>query len=126
VLNRGGDWKTFPPAYLRTHGIWPNQLRYNASTGEGELVAQQSKWNEFALSQVGLEYLQRALQEGKITQAYVALENRQGQQVARKPVSEVVATVEKIPPRNGTLGPYWWFLSDLTPQDASDIDAIPY
>src|SRR5262245_27357684 len=95
MLNRDGGWKTFPPAHLRTHGIWPNQLRYNANTGEGELVAQQSKWNEYAVSQAGLEYLQRALQEAKITQAYVALEDRRGQQVARKSLSEVTAAVEE-------------------------------
>jgi hypothetical protein len=126
MLNRGGDWRLFAPAYLRSHGIWPNQLRYNTNTGEGELVVQQWKWDEYAVSQAGLEYLQRALQEAKITQAYVALENRQGQQVARKPVSEVVATVEKIPPRNGTLGPYWWFFSDLTPQQDAPLDEPPF
>ena len=125
MLNRSTDWKTFPPAYLRTHGIWPNQLRHNSNTREGELVAQQRKWDEYAVSQAGLEYLQRALQEEKITQGYVVLEDRQGQQVARKPVSEVVAALQKILPRNGEMGAYWWFYSDLTPQDAL-IDAIPY
>ena len=126
MLNRGGDWRLFAPAYLRSHGIWPNQLRYNTNTGEGELVVQQWKWNEYAVSQAGLEYLQRALKEEKIMQAYVVLENRQGQQMARKPVSEVTAALEKIPPRNGTLGPYWWFLSDLTPQQDAALDEPPF
>jgi hypothetical protein len=125
MLNRDGGWKTFPPAHLRTHGIWPNQLRYNANTGEGALVVQQWKWDEYAVSQAGLDYLQRALQEQKITQAYVVLEDRRGQQVARKLVSEVVAALEGVPPRNGDMGPYWWFFSDLTPQEAPMIE-VPY
>ena len=122
MLNRGGDWRLFAPAYLRSHGIWPNQLRYNTNTGEGELVVQQWKWDEYAVSQAGLEYLQRALKEEKITQGYVVLEDRRGQQVARKLVTEVVAALEGIQPRNGDMGPYWWFLSDLTPQDTPDVD----
>jgi hypothetical protein len=125
MLNRGGDWQRFAPAYLRSHGIWPNQLRYNTNTGEGELVVQQWKWNEYAVSQAGLEYLQRAVKEERITQAYVVLENRQGQQVGRKPLSEVVAALEGIKPREGDLGPYWWFNSDLTPQDKS-LDEPPF
>jgi len=125
MLNRTGDWKTFAPAYLRSHGIWPNQLRYNTNTGEGELVVQQGRWDEYAVSQAGLEYLQRALKEGKITQAYVVLEDRSGKQVARKHISEVVAALEGIRPRNGSLGPYWWFLPDLTPQDAP-LDEAPF
>jgi hypothetical protein len=114
---RNNDWRTFSPAYLRTRGIWPNRLRHNANTREGMLAVQQHKWDEWAVSQTGLEYLRRAEQEGKITQGYVVLEDRWGRQVARKTLCEVLTSLEGIPPREGVMGPYWWFRSDLTPQD---------
>jgi hypothetical protein len=90
------------------------------------LAIQQHKWDEYAVSQAGLEYLQRALKEEKITQGYVVLENRLGRQVACKPVGEVLAALEGIPPKEGGLGAYWWFVADLTPQDTLKENDTPY
>jgi hypothetical protein len=129
MLSRDSNWRTFAPAYLRTHRIWPNQLRYNTSTGEGELVVRQSsKWDEYALSQAGCDYLLRALQEEKISAGYVVLEDRTGKEVARKPMSEVAAELEHLPPRDDGLGLYWWMCGDLTPQDApaDGSDNVPF
>jgi hypothetical protein len=45
--------------------------------------------------------------------------NLDWEEVARKPVSEVVAMVENVPPRKGEYGNYWLFNADLTLYDAS-------
>jgi hypothetical protein len=113
-------WRAFTPQQLKELRIWPNGMQHNTSTGEGVLFVQQSlTWSEYALSAAGLAYLLTALKELRITTGYVVLINREGEEVARKPVSEVAALVENIPPRNGPYGPYWWLNADLTPFDAS-------
>jgi hypothetical protein len=113
-------WRAFTPQQLKELGIWPNKLYYNVNTGESVLVVQQSPtWSEYALSQAGLIYLLTALKEGRLTRGYVVLTNRDHEEVARKPVSEVATLVENLPPRKDELGPYWWLNADLTPFDAS-------
>jgi hypothetical protein len=82
-------------------------------------VRQSPTWSEYALSAAGLDRLHTALKEGRIATGYVVAINRDGEEVARKPVSEVAALVENLPPRKGELGPYWWFNADLTLYDAS-------
>jgi hypothetical protein len=115
-------WRAFAPERLKTHGIWPNQLLHNHHTGEGVLVVQQSpNYEEYAISAGGLDYLTKAVAEERITAGFVVLQNRQGEEVARKPVSEVTAQVENLGPRQGRLGPYFWFYEDLTVQGLTDL-----
>src|SRR5262245_4263682 len=116
LFRQDAGWRAFGYEKLRELGIWPNSLQHNASTGEGVLVIQQSRtYNEYALSEAGLNYLLAAIKEERITAGYVALVDRRGQEIARKPVNEIAAQLANVPPKQGPLGWYWWLNADLTP-----------
>jgi len=88
-----------------------------------------SKYEEYALSKAGLDYLMAALQEQRISAGEVALvcwHNGKLSVVATKSVTTVAAALTNIPPRDprdGRLGPYWWVRADLTPDSARMFSA---
>jgi hypothetical protein len=109
------NWNAFPPKKLNELGVSGNQLWHNASLKVGALVVKRSaQYLEFAVSQAGLAYLHNAVQAGTtITRGYLVLMERDGQTVVKAmPASEVVAALDGIPPRQGSLGEYWWLNED--------------
>jgi hypothetical protein len=129
LFRHDAGWRAFGLQKLKDLGIWPNQLQHNASTGEGVLVVQQSPtYKEYALSEAGFNYLFAAVKEERIAAGFVALVDRRGREVARKPVSEVATQLENVTPKQGRLGWYWWMNADLTPYGvlfpAADDDAV--
>jgi hypothetical protein len=122
MLYRSDDgWRAFTRQQLDGLGIYPNRVQYNTRAGKSDLVVHQSaKYTEFAVGENGLNHLAAALKDGRITAGDVVLVNLDGEEVARKPLSEVVALVAKLPPpRKGEFGRFWLFNADLTPYDAS-------
>src|SRR5262249_40529257 len=113
------NWRPYNRSTNTKLGVAPNQLWHNAITREGACVVNQSTgWDDsWALSVAGFEYIREAQQ--KVTAAYVVLARRNQQEereiVIQKPVAAVVAALQGVPPREGSLGPYWWMRADLTP-----------
>jgi hypothetical protein len=113
-------WRMFPPRTHQELGLASNELWYNDLTKTGALVGYQStRYPETAISKAGLDYVHERLQEGKIPNAIVVLARREGQRsikVRELDINDVVASLERIPPRDGEFGPYWWFYSNGSPQ----------
>jgi hypothetical protein len=108
-------WRPFARDWLEKHKIVPHELRQNTVTQQGVLIVRQSnKYAEYALGETGLDYLHNAVKAGKCPQGYVVLIDRKRNVVGYKPVSEVVALLLGITPRDGSLGPYWWLNPDFS------------
>jgi hypothetical protein len=109
-------WRRFAQKHLDSLGVTPNALWFNSETKEGALVvAKSSKWEEYALSKAGLDYLRAAIQDKKITDGFVVLADWNAGNlvvVANKSVTEVTE-LDGMRPRNGPFGKYWWVRSDL-------------
>jgi hypothetical protein len=115
-------WRSFTRQQLDDLGIYPNRVQYNPRLGKADLLVHQSpRYTEFAVGENGLNNSQAALKNGRITVSDVVLINLDWEEVARKPVSEVAAMVENVPPRNGEYGRYWLFNADLTLYDGSKV-----
>jgi hypothetical protein len=114
------NWRSFARAKLDELGVTPNQLLGNDATKRGAVVAKRAKdYSEFALNKAGVDYLQAALQEGRIKEALVILVERDRSVIVEiKPLAEVVASLDGIEPRDGPFGRYWWMNEDLTPHDS--------
>ena len=131
------NWRPYHYDTNKKLGAWPNELWHNASTREGAVVVNQSKGydDSWALGVAGFEYIRKAK---NITAAYVALARRNQEEqviVCQKPVAEVAAALQGVPPRepkDSGLGSYWWMRADLTPHPtrpgnrALPSDDIPY
>jgi hypothetical protein len=119
------NWRAFPESRTKALSIFPNQLWWNSATREGALIAiKPARYDEFALSQYGIEYLLAALSEGRITAAHVMLARRHGGSlivVRAKPVGEVAAALTKVPPRDGPFGSHKWVRPDFTPDHANEM-----
>jgi hypothetical protein len=120
------NWRPFPLRKLKELGVAQNELWGNDTTHERAVVFRRSRnWPESALSKASVDYLQAALQEGRITEAWVVLVERDTNEVVTiKPLAEVVAALLGVEPRTGPHGPYWWMNDDLTPQYVQDV--LPY
>jgi hypothetical protein len=114
------NWRSFARAKLDELRVTPNELLFHNITKRGAVVVRRAKnYSEFALSKAAVDYLQAALQEGRITEALVILAERDRDViVCIKPLVEVVASLVGIEPRDGPFGPYWWMNADLTPHDS--------
>jgi hypothetical protein len=114
------DWRLFPRTKLQALGISPSQLWHNASAELGALVVQRSpKYENYAISQSGIEYLHSAERDGKIKCGVVVLMAKR-EIITQKPVVEVVAALDGVAVRESSdprFGPYWLFNADLTPFD---------
>jgi hypothetical protein len=127
------NWRCLGPERTKERGVWPNRLWHNKSTKEGALVVVQSnQWGDYACSQAGVETILNGLKHA-LSAGFVVLQNRNGQHVACKPIHEVEAQVQNVPPKTGGLyGPYWWLREDLTLTDSmvgsreTTDDDIPY
>jgi hypothetical protein len=103
---RNGQWKRFSDERTKALRIFPNEVWKNGNAG-GALVVRKGKYDEYALSKVGLEYLMAAQQAGRISEALVALATWQDGVVATKPAAEVAAALASIAPRDGPkFGPF--------------------
>ena len=113
------NWRPFAPDKLDELGVRPNELWYHAITNAGALIVRKSnRYAEYALSQFGLDYVVTRLQAEKIQTGVVVLARSDGARrsvVTVKPVADVVAMLDGIPPRDGPLGSYWWLNPDCTP-----------
>ena len=111
-------WRTYTSEQTRTLGVYPNSLRHHADENIGALVTVKSnKYDEYAVSATGIDYLFRALEEGRIKAGYLVL-MRENKIVATKDIAAVAAMVSNVAPRDGQLGPYHWFNADGTPYAA--------
>jgi hypothetical protein len=119
-------WRPFPRTKLLELRVAPNELWGNDSTNEGALVFRKSRnYSESALSKSAVDYLQKALQEGRLTETCVVLAERDDNEIVTiKPLAEVVAALVGVEPRSGPHGPYWWMNDDLTPQYVQGV--LPY
>jgi hypothetical protein len=121
------QWRPFSQSKLRELRVLPNELWKNDSTNEGVLVVRRSRnYSEFALGKYGLDYLRKAMEEGRLSAASVVLAERDTDDVfIEKPLAEVVASLAGVEPRHAPPnGPYWWHNEDLTPQYVQG--AFPY
>jgi len=128
TFNFGNGWRQFPTARTKALGCWPNQLWKNKEAEMGALVITKPEaFDEFPISQVGLNHLHAAVQAGRIKQGLVVLacwRNRTLAVVATKSVQEVIDALADIPPRTGRFGEYWWVHIDFTPDDARTLPTI--
>ena len=119
------DWRPFP-----SENPGANQLWFNASAKAGALIVNKSsQFAEYALSQARLDRLYAAERDGRVTFGYVVLakwERAKRVVVHIRPVAEVVAELDGIPPREGPLGPYWWMNANLTSNVPRPIDKLPF
>jgi hypothetical protein len=126
------SWRPFAPERTKALGVFPNQLWHNAIERLGALVIFKPKaYEEYPMSQAGLEYVCKAHQAGRIV-GHVALACR-GQDwkiivVAAKDVTAVAAMVEGVPPRGGKFGPYWWVRPNFTLDSSAGLspDETPF
>jgi hypothetical protein len=120
-------WRQFPPKKHAELKLASNELWANNTTKYGALVLRRAnKYPEFPIGQSGLNYLNDAVQTGKIAKGLVVLADWEGaQRVAIKilPVGEVVEAFKGIVPREGPYGHYFWMRADGT---AYDPDAMPF
>jgi hypothetical protein len=115
------NWRVFSRQKLDELGVLPNQLLGNNATKRGAVVVKRAKnYSEFALSQAAVNYLQVALQEGRIKEALVILVEPDTNKIVEiKPLADVVASLEGVEPRTGTFGgPFWWLNADGTLHDS--------
>jgi hypothetical protein len=121
------SWKQFPAKKHAELKLASNELWANNTTKYGALVLRRAnKYPEFPISRSGLNYLNDAVQTGKIAKGLVVLADWDGaQRVAIKtlPVGEAVEACKGIVPREGPYGQYFWMRSDGT---AYDPDATPF
>jgi hypothetical protein len=126
-FNNGG-WKSSSVAALKKERIYPNQLWLSKDGKVGALVATKWRYDEIALSRVGLDYLDDAVKEHRIENAIVVSADWDDDNpdlrdvIAVRPLDDVLASLEGVPPRHGPLGPYFWMNSDLTPF----VDRLPF
>jgi hypothetical protein len=115
------NWSMFAPTQTKALAIHPNQLWHNNNTNAGALVVtKSSKYEEYAVSKAGIDYMLAADRAQKVTGYVVLLRWQEGKLtvVASKPIAAVAAALADIPPRDGPFGPYWWVRADLTPDGA--------
>ena len=104
---KNGQWKRFSDERTKALGIFPNEIWKNGNAGGALVVMKSSKYAEYALSKVGLDYLTAAQQAGRISEAYIALATWQDGVIAQKPASEVAAALVSVTPRDGPkFGPF--------------------
>jgi hypothetical protein len=116
-----GNWRPYSEERTKALKVFPNQLWKNGNAG-ALIVMKSSKYAEYALSKVGLDYLTAAQRGGRIDAAYIALATWQDGVIATKPASEVAAAVASITPRDGPkFGPFWWMKADLTPFSPNEL-----
>jgi len=118
-------WRNYTTAQTRTLGIYPNSLRHHADENIGALVTVKSnKYDEYAVSATGIDYLFRAQEEGRIKSGYLVL-MRGNIIVATKDIAAVAAMVSNVFPREGQLGPYYWFNADGTVYVPGAVELTP-
>jgi hypothetical protein len=126
------NWRPFSKENLDTLHVTPNELWFNSSTKSGALVVRQSgQYAEYALSKIGLDHLHDAVRAGKVTTGNIVLVKRGGTVILIRPVTEMAADLNDIPPRDGRLGLYWWLNADGTPNEPyrtgpAELPDIPY
>jgi hypothetical protein len=84
----------------------------------GAVVVLQGRGQNFALGVAGLEYLLKAEQESRVTEAHVSLWQRSGKRwefIAAEKAAVVHERLRNYVPRDGNYGPYWWISADFMP-----------
>jgi hypothetical protein len=110
------NWRRFSRDDTKALHVWPNQLWYNNVENLGALVVFKRNYEEYAVSQAGLQYVLKAHLEERVV-GHVVLacgENWKPQFVAEKDVAAVAAILKGVSPREGPYGPYWWLRADFT------------
>ena len=128
MCNFKNGWRSFSTERTKALGCWPNQLWKNTEAEMGALVITKPEaYDEFPISQVGLNYLDAAVQAGRIQQGLVVLARWRDHElavVATKSVTEVIGSLADFPPRTGRYGDYWWVRADFTPDGARVLKTI--
>jgi len=119
-------WRPFSSESTKKVGCHPNHLWRTNDRKAGALVVVKSRnYDEFAVSKLGLDYLNEALQAKRIEYAVVVLgdwRNRVLTVISEKPIAEVMASLANLTPRNGPFGPCFWMNADLSPYDLGEDD----
>jgi hypothetical protein len=119
------NWTMFAASQAKVLNIHPNQLWFNSTTNAGALVVpKSSKYEEYAVSKAGIDYVVAADRAQKITGlvALIRWQERKLITIACKPIADVATALANIPPRDGPFGPYWWVRADLTPDGPNVLD----
>jgi hypothetical protein len=118
------NWRIFATDATKALGIFPNQLWHHGVENLAALVIfKPQDYEEFPVSQAGLQYVLKAHQEKRAV-GYVVLARRQlwkPQLVGAKDVAAVAAILKGVPPRDGPFGPYWWLRADFTPDSKAAL-----
>jgi hypothetical protein len=119
------SWEHAPIEECKRGRIYPNQLAYQEPTATLALIVKRSNsGNDFALSQVGLDYLLNALEKGEarkdnkpVKHALVVLADYDPQPknhhlalriVSCSTAQAISDRLNGISPYPGNNGPYWW------------------
>jgi hypothetical protein len=112
-------WRPFPMESNKKLGCYPNQFWRTNDRKIGALVVIKGwKYEEFALSKIGLDHLHDALRAKRIDQAIVVLgdwRDRVLTVISQKPIADVIASLANLTPRDGPFGPYYWMKPDFSP-----------
>jgi hypothetical protein len=111
-------------------GITPNRTGWIIDQPEnGGLVIFQSG-TDWALGENGLNYLNKAKQEGRIEKSFVVLMDKQKKIAGVAPLEDVMKLVSGVKPEPGKFenwGPFWWITADfrLAPTSSSSSSSSP-
>jgi hypothetical protein len=113
------EWRRLPQKTHDALRLASNHLYSHTDTNIGALVAMRGKYAEFAVSKAGLDYLWKAVSEGRTPEGKVVLAYRDGGGyvvVREMNVDDVLESLKVVPPRVREWGEYWWFYSNGSPQ----------
>jgi hypothetical protein len=121
------SWHPFNPQKLTDLGINGNVIWHNSDLNVGALVVRRSaKYAEFAVSKAGIDYVFEAEQAGRIRCGFLVLLEQEGKMVCAVSVGQIITALDGVPPREGSLGPHWWFNQDGTPHSRGTSDDVPF
>jgi hypothetical protein len=97
----------------QTKGIYPNRLAWIKDQLKVGIVVVYRGDTDFAFGKASRDYLNAAKQEGRITEAYIVLLDRDGTFVNAAPLETVKELISTITPWPGKWGEFWWLPAEL-------------
>jgi hypothetical protein len=97
-------------------GIRNRLYHYHGDGSNIGIVVARASSSDHSLSVAGLDYVLKAKDEGRITEAFVVLargQNGTSEFVAAERAEKVKAALADVPPCEGQWGPFWWVPPEL-------------
>jgi hypothetical protein len=128
---------TTDPGFKSSDAIsFPNPIYGGTKGGKkiGALVALRRGrrvGKDFAISVAGLEYVDKALRDGRLDEGYVALfqDGNPREFVAAENAQVLWDRLRGVPPENGRWGAYWWVGAEFSTTSVAvydDNDEVPF